>query len=1483
MESDILQNLSENALLVLKKRYLQKDVEGNIIETPEQMFDRIAKHISNGDGGLEKEFQWILKNLYFTPNCVGPDSLIATGKGLKRVVDLEELGNLSLYSHVGYGELRKFWKNGKKEVWEIVSTSGYQIYATPEHSFLVVDKNGDLLWKMLKDIDLEYDYLSLKMGFLCNRSEKYVLNKGNKELFPLDGYGSNRKYIELPDYIDVYFAELLGYYFGDGHIDKNSNLKLAYFYDDVDLGEYLNNLIFRIFGITPKFTKIKDKNCGVISFARVAFREFMEINNLIKPSDNLKIPPAILEGDFDSICGFLRGLFEADGCVNKERINKDKSVEGNIEFYSSSEEFIRQVQLLLLGVGIYSKVSEKRKCGKVNGYRLRIYSSFLERFEKIIGFISERKKAFLSSLSKVGKSNQRIPNQKYKILEWYRQSKNRGMATYRLFSPFCGRKENKDLIAISTEKCLELANKISDFRDSYTYKLCDLQDNLYEKIYIGKKFISPVFDLTVDKTHNYIANGFVTHNSPCLMNAGLPLNNLSACFVLGIEDSLESILKTLCDTAKIFKVGGGVGIDFSPLRPKGSRIKSTMGFSSGPVSFMNMFDVFSEQIKQGGLRRAAMIAILNYRHPDILEFIDCKRNENSLSNLNISVAVDEWFFQALKTNNLLFSHDSYDFFDGWGGGGFAEVPVKKIWDKICENAWLNGEPGLIYLDNINKNNPLLKEYGLITATNPCSELPLYPNESCLDEDSLILCEDGWKAIKNVKKGDMVAVELEGMPFYETVYKSLKRGKKVVYEIETFEGYKIKTTSDHLFLDKDGNWLPVTEFNKEQLLRIPLNSYVIPEKENNLVAEMLGWIHGDGWFTEKIVGISFNEKDGDFEVKDRLLPVFLDYFECYDIVPMYNTPNNYQLQTGKKDARDKLLKLGVKLGKAYERRLPTCIWMENPVFQISFLKGLFTADGTISGKQNNQVFLFSTSKKFLIDIQILLIRFGIHSTIYESKFDESLNRRNQYKLAVTQGNAFRFMRLIGFLNSYKLNKFNWNPKYRYDKIQDLVRIKSVNKIGLREVYDLIIPKSKHFIANGFIVHNCNLGSIDVSKLVDIPVWAEGMTSINWDLFDKLIKFGIQFLNNVIDVSSFPTPEIEKMTKETRKIGLGLMGWGDLLIKLGLKYGSRESIDFAEKFMEFFKRRCNNYRRSDNAVVSCMAPTGSCSIIAGCSSGIEPNFEWEFSKNIIDNKLKVLHPLVKNYREKTGKYELPSYFVKSSEIKPEDHVKMVGVFQKYIDSGISKTINLSKDATVEDVSRAFMDSHDQGVKGITVYRQDSRRIQAWESVLPDDFKTRFDIMYGQTVKVKSPHGNAYVTKNYSLCEKDRRIICDILKGRGRLRETFLNFGKGGSDVTAWSEAVGRLITLALKNGTDVRDVVDQLDSIGGKATSFSNGKIYSSGPDAIADVILEDISQLEKEEPIEQDALSGVFCKCGNMMYIDSDGCSYCNFCGSKECF
>ena len=676
-----------------------------------------------------------------------------------------------------------------------------------------------------------------------------------------------------------------------------------------------------------------------------------------------------------------------------------------------------------------------------------------------------------------------------------------------------------------------------------------------------------------DEFYQLMASLEFLPNSPTLMNAGRELGQLSACFVLPIEDSMDSIFDSVKNTALIHKSGGGTGFSFSRLRPEQDRVGSTGGVASGPVSFIRAFDVATDVIKQGGMRRGANMGILNVDHPDIMKFITAKDDPTALTNFNISVAVTAEFMEAVKAGN------DYNLINPRTKEVEGKLNAKKVFDKIVDMAWRTGDPGIVFIDRINQDNPT-PHLGNIESTNPCGEQPLLPYESC-----------------------------------------------------------------------------------------------------------------------------------------------------------------------------------------------------------------------------------------------------------------------------------------------------------------------------------------------------NLGSINLAKMLRNT---NGTAEIDYSKLAATIKTTVRFLDNVIDVNKFPLPQIAEMTRKTRKIGLGVMGFSDTLIRLGIPYDSKEALQLATDIMQFINEEATKASvelgkergvfpafkgsiydisgspKVRNASRTTIAPTGTLSMIAGCSSGIEPLFALSYTKNILDGaRLVEVNPYFEEAAQSDGFYseelmqkladgthireidgvsdEIKRLFVTAHEITPEWHVKMQAAFQRSTDNAVSKTVNFPQEATREDVSKVYTLAYEEGLKGITIYRDRSRDAQVLTTGKKERTeegkltpRKRAKITTGVTERVTTGCGSLYVTVN-----SDELGIFEV----------FSNLGKAGGCASAQLEATCRLISLALRAGVEVASLVKQLRGIRCPSIAWEEGKSILSCADAIASVLEKHTSGYDgKPRPEDYGLaknLAGQCPECSNML-IYQEGCFICRVCGYTKC-
>ncbi|ABQ26442.1 vitamin B12-dependent ribonucleotide reductase [Geotalea uraniireducens] len=662
-------------------------------------------------------------------------------------------------------------------------------------------------------------------------------------------------------------------------------------------------------------------------------------------------------------------------------------------------------------------------------------------------------------------------------------------------------------------------------------------------------------------------------NSPTLMNAGRELGQLSACFVLPVGDSMEEIFEAVKYTALIHKSGGGTGFSFSRLRPANDVVMSTTGISSGPLSFMRVFDVATETIKQGGTRRGANMGILRVDHPDIMDFIMCKADQRQLNNFNISVGITEAFMKAVDADT------DYNIVNPRSGEKAGILNARKVFNRIVKQAWENGEPGIIFLDRLNKDNPT-PHIGEIESTNPCGEQPLLPYESC-----------------------------------------------------------------------------------------------------------------------------------------------------------------------------------------------------------------------------------------------------------------------------------------------------------------------------------------------------NLGSINLGKMVQNG-------EVNWERLKEVIQLAVNFLDNVIEVNNYPLEQIDTMTRSNRKIGLGVMGWADMLILLGIPYNSMKAIELGEKVMKFINDEGHaasvelaktrgtfpNFKGSvfdapgkgpiRNATVTTIAPTGTISIIANASSGVEPLFAVSFVRQVMDkNILLEVNPIFEEIAKAQGFYseelmkkiaehgtvhdipEIPeavrNIFVTAHDITPEVHIAMQAAFQKYTDNAVSKTVNFPNSATFEDVEKVYRLAYESNCKGVTIYRDGSRDEQVLSTGKKEETpqvhptgeekrshkRERPKALKGWTYQMQTGCGPLYVTVN---------------EDNSGLFELFTTMGKAGGCAASQSEAIGRMVSLAWRSGIQARQVIKQLLGISCHCPAgFGENKVLSCA-DAVAKAIQSHMQVMGIDMGIEQAAFERGACpECGGVVEHEG-GCAVCRVCGYSEC-
>lgn len=821
--------------------------------------------------------------------------------------------------------------------------------------------------------------------------------------------------------------------------------------------------------------------------------------------------------------------------------------------------------------------------------------------------------------------------------------------------------------------------------------------------------------------YDLMISGKFLPNSPCLMNAGTDNPMLFACYVLPIEDNLDSIMRTLTDTSTIFKYGGGVGYNFSKLRHKGASI-GTGGTSSGSVSFMKIYDTLTDVVKQGGKRKGAMMGVLDITHPDIEEFINIKDDLTNLTNFNISIGITDEFMENVINDG---QHRLID-----TKGNITEViRAKDLWGKIIKSAWRTGEPGVLFLDTINKTNTLTG-LGDIKSTNPC-----------FTGSMELLTSEGYKTFKELANTSFKNININGNTSIGNVWSS---GIKNIVTLKLSTKQQIQCTPDHRFMTYEGEVVEAKNLKGRKLK--PVLSTLV---EHNIEFVKYGFIQGDGNLT-RLGSNSHNGLEINIGRDDKAI------LKLFNITPSDLNKDGRKYYTDEYSAS--LKQLGFDAQVLPYRKFPSTYDSWNFNQKVSFLRGCYSANGSVLLKAKRVTYK-TTCLEFANKLKDSLLELGIISyiTTNESKdvifSNGTYNCKESYNINIGnyQG-RLRFFNLIGFEQEYKNSKLIQELNLSCPKVSSIVR-----EVQPQEVFDFNEPLVNWGLVNGFTVKNCGelplhpygacvLGSINVSE------FSNG-ESVDLDELRETVKLAVRFLDNCIDVNKYPLPEIEYMVKGSRKIGLGIMGLHDLLIKLNIPYNSENGRRISKQLMKFINDTALEYSKElaiekssfefidkssykepiRNSVLTTIAPTGTLSTIVDVSSGCEPIFALAYYRNIVDTTFTFSNELFKNKLLEAGKTEeeindilkkvidnkgscqgitevpedIRRVFVTAQDITPEEHILMQASLQESVGSSISKTVNLPSSATEKDVEDCYLLAWKTGCKGTTVYRDGCRQ--------------------------------------------------------------------------------------------------------------------------------------------------------------------------------
>ena len=838
------------------------------------------------------------------------------------------------------------------------------------------------------------------------------------------------------------------------------------------------------------------------------------------------------------------------------------------------------------------------------------------------------------------------------------------------------------------------------------------------------------------------------------------------CFVMGtIPDSMGGIFEALKEAALTMQQGGGIGYDFSTIRPKGAEVKGVAADASGPLSFMDVWDAMCRTIMSAGSRRGAMMATMRCDHPDIEAFIAAKQEAARLRMFNLSVLVTDPFMAAVKADgpwDLVF-----------GGRVYRSLPARDLWNAIMRATYEFAEPGVIFIDRINQANNL-GYCETIAATNPC-----------VTADTWVATSDGARQVRDLI-GKPFRALIGGRAHDSGANGFFATGTKSVLRLTTTCGRILRLTADHRVrrVAEKTRWGMEDDWVAAGTLT-PGDEVVLHDHRARPVARcasdrfgyLLGLLIGDGTIRDDKTLISVwplaacvNGQASDDPVMNHVAGLLQSMPHRADFTGWQRVEGRGEYRIGTAALRRFAATYGLRRGR---KTLTPEIEAAPPGFAAEVLSGLFDADGSVQGSQTKGVSirLAQSDLGLLQAAQRMLLGLGINGVIYPDRRLAGTRTlpdghgglaeyetEAQHELILSGDNIAAFAERIGFRQADKATRLaNALSGYRraLNRERFTAEVASVDPDGSADVYDVQVPGINAFDANGFYVHNCGeqplppygaclLGSINLARLVTGPFTPEA--AIDPDGLAALVATAVRMMDNVVDASRFPLPEQEAEARAKRRIGLGVTGLADALLMLGLRYGSDAAVAQTEAWMHAIARaaylqsvelarekgpfplfdaepflasgtmqamdadvrdavRTHGIR---NALLTSVAPTGTISLYAGnVSSGIEPVFAYRYNRKVLQKdgsrtEEEVVDHAVALWRQLNGDTPLPDYFVNAQTLPPLDHVRMQAAAQKWVDSSISKTINCPADISFDDFKGVYMAAWDQGCKGCTTYR-------------------------------------------------------------------------------------------------------------------------------------------------------------------------------------